>query len=336
MLLAMHTGQAVSVRWGSTTSTSFVVRNGVKQGGILSPVLFTLYLDMLLDAIKGCGVGCHMGRTFVGAVAYADDVAILAPTRSALKKMLSVAESAGAAIKVKFNPSKSQLLLFSPSLCSGQTPPITFLGSEIPVSKESVHLGHYIGCDRSAPPKLSGNDLTRRANILMSRFGHCTMDVKYRLFRTHCMAVYGSNLWCMSQAEPFFCAWRKCLRRLLHLPRNTHCRLLPPLVQDLGPEEQLHRRLLRFLQASSSSPNVLVCQSMQEVIRGSGSAVSDSLTILCAKYNLVRSALPKNLTRPRNAMDLDVDASRLRDFILLRERTRDRDIDFIIHYLATF
>jgi hypothetical protein len=42
VLLNMHTGQAVCIRWGQTTSSSFSVRNGVKQSGILSPVLFTI------------------------------------------------------------------------------------------------------------------------------------------------------------------------------------------------------------------------------------------------------------------------------------------------------
>ena len=46
VLLAMHTGQAVRVRWCSISSQAFTVRNGVKQGGILSPVLFTIYADI--------------------------------------------------------------------------------------------------------------------------------------------------------------------------------------------------------------------------------------------------------------------------------------------------
>ena len=39
--------QTVCVRWGSTYSAFFPVRNGVKQGGKLSPLLFNVYMEDL-------------------------------------------------------------------------------------------------------------------------------------------------------------------------------------------------------------------------------------------------------------------------------------------------
>ena len=35
--------------------------NGVKQGGVLSPILFAIYTDGLLKRLEDTGVGCHMG-----------------------------------------------------------------------------------------------------------------------------------------------------------------------------------------------------------------------------------------------------------------------------------
>ena len=58
----------------------FPVRNGVRQGGIISPVLCWIYIDGLLCMLSESGVGCYIGRVFVGALAYADDNALLAPT----------------------------------------------------------------------------------------------------------------------------------------------------------------------------------------------------------------------------------------------------------------
>ncbi len=46
-LLYMHTNQSLQVRWGSHTSTRFNAQNGVKQGGVLSPIIFSVYMDCL-------------------------------------------------------------------------------------------------------------------------------------------------------------------------------------------------------------------------------------------------------------------------------------------------
>ena len=64
-----------------------ISRVGVRQGGVLSPYLFALYLDGLLEELPNSGVGCYWGSSFVGALAYADDIVLSAPCASALRCM---------------------------------------------------------------------------------------------------------------------------------------------------------------------------------------------------------------------------------------------------------
>ena len=47
LMLFWYRSQQICVRWGSATSTSFKVLNGVRQGGIVSPILFNVYIDDL-------------------------------------------------------------------------------------------------------------------------------------------------------------------------------------------------------------------------------------------------------------------------------------------------
>ncbi len=41
---------------------------GVKQGGILLPILVSIYMDELLFKLKKYGSGCHIGNVFVAAL----------------------------------------------------------------------------------------------------------------------------------------------------------------------------------------------------------------------------------------------------------------------------
>ena len=66
-------------------SDYFVAVNGVKQGGVLSPLLFCVYLDGLLSALSKSKVGCFIGDFFTGALAYADDIVLCAPSATALR-----------------------------------------------------------------------------------------------------------------------------------------------------------------------------------------------------------------------------------------------------------
>ena len=79
-LLAWYLQQKVSVHWNKSSSDKFSISNG---GGVLLPILFTIYFDDLLLELERAGIGCYWCHHFVGAVCYADDIALLAPASSA-------------------------------------------------------------------------------------------------------------------------------------------------------------------------------------------------------------------------------------------------------------
>ena len=64
----------MNIRWGNTVSSSFHVTNGVKQGGIISPVSLNVYLNDLSNSLSNSGIGGHIGEKTINHLCYADDV----------------------------------------------------------------------------------------------------------------------------------------------------------------------------------------------------------------------------------------------------------------------
>jgi hypothetical protein len=84
-LINMYTSNIIRVSWAGITSDYFSAFNGVKQGGVISPVLFCIYIDDLLISLSLSGFGCFIGSAFTGALAYADDIVLISPSPYAMR-----------------------------------------------------------------------------------------------------------------------------------------------------------------------------------------------------------------------------------------------------------
>ena len=166
-LLGWYKSQQMNVRWNSFMSDSFSVSNGVRQGSVLSPVLFAVYLDGLLSELEGSGVGCYWGAHFVGAVCYADDIALFAPCPSAMRTMLSVCEEYTVTHRLKFNPDKTQLIRFRAQSTFMYHDRISLDGVDLKFSDTVMHLGDLLSYNVDDTPDIIRvtKDLNRKANL---------------------------------------------------------------------------------------------------------------------------------------------------------------------------
>ena len=114
VLLCFYASNLVRVAWNGVLSIYFLVTNGVKQGFVLSPVIFSLYIDGLLVSLAKASVCCYVGTFFIKTLAYADDIVLLAPTALAMRKMLQICDEYAAEFSISFNANNSNCLIAAP------------------------------------------------------------------------------------------------------------------------------------------------------------------------------------------------------------------------------
>ena len=100
------------VRWGDTISTQFMVTNGVKQGRVISPILFNVYMDDLSTALNSSGIRGYFGRAFLNHLCYADDLCIITLYSSRMQQLLYICQSYAIKQQLLYNGSKSFNLCF--------------------------------------------------------------------------------------------------------------------------------------------------------------------------------------------------------------------------------
>jgi hypothetical protein len=262
----MYVDQQVKVAWNGIFSSLFSVQNGVKQGAVISPILFCVYLDVLLLKLQATGVGCFIGNWFVGAIAYADDVVLLAPSANAMRKLLSVCDEFTNNYFVSFNASKTKCLaVHARRRYSGSvhiTPLFQIGGRNIEVVEQWSHLGHIISSDM-----LDDTDIMNRrawfigqVNNLLCNFGHLDVLVKNKLFMSYCESLYGCELWDLDSKHlpDFTVAWRKAVRRIWNAPRDTTCDKVYLLSDHIPIMDEICRRSINFVQTCFNSDFALV------------------------------------------------------------------------------
>ena len=262
LLLDAYTRQNASVCWNGVRSNPFALANGVKQGGILSPILFTVYFDELLHRLQRTGIGCHVGDVYSGALCYADDLTLLCPSLRGLNTMLQICADFADEYSVAFNATKTVAVTFDPKNLR-VVPGNAFLNGEaIAWAKETKHLGNYVQSNLSDARDIAYKKglFIGSFNNLMSNFHFVSYRVRCRLFLTNCMSYYGSQMWSLSCPElcTLFTSWNVAVRRLLKLPRTAHTWSLAPLLGSKHLKNQLLHRNLTFLKNCAGNTNALV------------------------------------------------------------------------------
>ena len=95
-----------------TKYSEFPINCGVKQGGILSPYLFNIFLNDLLEQCTGVQVGAIFNEINVSIIVYADDIILISQHDQHLQILLNLCSKYSEDWLIKFNSNKSHIISF--------------------------------------------------------------------------------------------------------------------------------------------------------------------------------------------------------------------------------
>ena len=147
-----------TVLWDGEQSHPFNIKQGVKQGAVLSPLLYSLFVNDLLVELEHSGLGVRIGSVFCGAPMYADDLALIASSPEDLQSMIDIVAQYATKWRYCLNPHKSKILVFGSRIPPSTT--WTIKGEKLDVVKEYLHLGIL----RSSSPSMLNRTL-RQINL---------------------------------------------------------------------------------------------------------------------------------------------------------------------------
>ena len=215
--LLVRTPANVYVRWGGVYSSSFTDTNGVRQGGILSPYLFNVYVNDLSVKLNSCHVRCYYSGGCINHIMYADDLVIMSPSVAGLYKLLHmICESFGLSHDVLFNNKTISIMSFRTGNLKDAHLPLCTLNGEVLCDSACVKdLGHFICSDLTDDTDIlrQRRCLSIQENVLLGKFHMCSIGVRLALFRSFCSPMYTSQL-CWN--------YKKCnMKRLLITYHNV-------------------------------------------------------------------------------------------------------------------
>lgn len=200
------------------------VNQGVRQGCILSPLLFLITLDDVMDTVKSsnpqAGIQWKINERLCD-IDYADDIALLSHQRQDMAQLLTSLNNAGQRVGLRINMSKTEEMRVN---CTNMTP-ITIDSKPVKRTDKFCYLGSIItekgGTHEDVNYRLSKAKAAFSTLIAIWKDKNLATTTKIRIFKTNVLSVllYGSESWLTTKVldNKLQCFVNRCLRYILRI-----------------------------------------------------------------------------------------------------------------------
>ena len=238
----------------------FDVNNGVKQGCILSPVLFNLYINDIVDEMNVLNCGIPMLNSKIDMLMYADDIVLMSESEQNLQKMLDCVLVWARKWRISLNESKTQVVHFRPKSHNKSTFSYKYGNVNIETVSGYKYLGLWFDefLDFNVTTSNLASSASRALGVVISKFkavGGTNFDTYSKLFDSFVSPIleYGSGVWGLDEFSSinsvFYRAGRFFLGIGKYAPNNATLADLAwdtPFVRQLQCVARLWSRLSKM------------------------------------------------------------------------------------------
>lgn len=252
----LYWGQNANVRVGEALSAKVPIQRGVRQGCVLSPMLFNLYSEAILsEALEGFKQGIVVNGEVINNMRYADDTALIASSCEDLQLLLNRVHAVSSEYGLSMNIRKTKFMIVSRRTVVDAR--LWIAGVEV----ERVRWYKYLGCCLNENWEYSQELKSRieqaRAAFTKMRPLLCSRDLslKTRLRIIKCyvlpVLIYGHEGWTLTKTlERRLAAFEMWIyRRMLRIPwtaRMTNTEVLDRMGTEMMVLHDLRRRKLEY------------------------------------------------------------------------------------------
>ena len=254
---------ATCIRWGNIYSRYITLKCGIRQGGVLSPYLFAVFIDDVVKLVHSSKHGCHIGTVNFSIYLYADDILIVAPSVSALQHLVRLVEKYLSNIEMTLNVKKSACIRIGPRYADTCCNITTTSGDIINWVDQIRYLGVHIVAAKKFKISLEEHvrSFYRAANnIFMKVAGCASEECLVKLIFSKCVPIllYGLEVCNLQKSQLRYLDFI-CTRTVMKIFKTKDTSIVRSCMMEFGLSTfstSVEERTRKFL-CRLGRPNIL-------------------------------------------------------------------------------